>query len=217
MNIFNIFFKKKQIEESIEPIAINTLVREKRIIEKTSDITCIILNPPDGFYTCNNCLESFRYKGHQPYPCELNCPDCNSIMHNDGLYKAGNGENRDRSYIRKNINSEIDKLENLYNNSKSYHPLLCEYAQYFYSIKDYNKAIEIGWNIHNRWLSKEDQVGTAPLDIVGKAHRALAKAFIKQGNIEEAIKQFEELIKINRGTENDNKILTKLQSSHGGK
>ncbi|MBN1329945.1 MAG: hypothetical protein JXA54_10775 [Candidatus Heimdallarchaeota archaeon] len=195
------------------------LVEEELRVKMTSDFTGITLNDPEGFYRpvlgttdmCQ-CDKHYRYKGEKPFPLQYPCPACDKWLEHFGIYFTPDGETRDKQYIRKNIESEIEFLKTLYHSYKGYHPFMCEYAQYFYSIGDYFKAIEVGLDLRQRMIKSMGIEGTMPLDIVGKAHRALYRSFAQNGDYKVALYHIEELKQIKRETKTDLKNAEKYRS-----
>lgn len=107
----------------------------------------------------------------------------------------------------------IDDLSKKFLHDTQYRPEYCYLADAYYKIKDYEAAIVVGLELHNRAVQQwqYSNLPTAPLDVVGKSYRALAKHYKKHGEVTEAIGYFEKLIEIDRATQNDRKILTQLK------
>lgn len=118
--------------------------------------------------------------------------------------------------IIRDLKKGIYYLGTVYNNTKSYYPQLCSYAEAFYKVGKYLKAAEVALELHRRaqgspeWKNK---VPPAPMNIVAKAYRAKAKEYKKNGEIKQAILLFQRLVDMNMITNNDRKILEKLQTT----
>jgi|GEM_PF-5359372 len=119
----------------------------------------------------------------------------------------------DRGPTKANAQEYIRELEPWYNSSTTYEPQFCYLADAFYKIGDYERALQMGLDLHERAKLYEwhSNIPTSPLDIAGKALRALAKQSIKGNNPQQAIRYFERLETIERITEHDKKILTRLR------
>jgi len=106
-------------------------------------------------------------------------------------------------------------LEFLFKNTRNYDPYLCSYAEGFYKLKDYDKAAKIGLELVRRAekYAKRDlgAIPPAPLNIVVKSYRAKAKEAKKNGRTSEAIALLQQLVDMDRATDNDKKILETLQ------
>ncbi len=112
---------------------------------------------------------------------------------------------------------DLDRAENIlkfvFDNTKEYEPCLCYYAELFYKNGEYEKCAEIGLNIGDRCLISpewKNDPPPAPLGIVGSAYRALAKKAKKEGNIEMAKSYFKKMNQLGVASDNDLKILNKL-------
>lgn len=116
------------------------------------------------------------------------------------------------------LTRDLDRAEKIlrfvYENTAEYEPCLCAYAELYYKKGGYEKCEEIALNIHDRatksaeWKSDPPP---APVNIAGKAYRALGKAAKKMNHPDEAIKWFQKIKKLGVATENDLKILNKLR------
>lgn len=110
-------------------------------------------------------------------------------------------------------------LGTVYNNTKSYYPHLCSYAEAFYKLGEYLKAAEVALELHRRAQKSnewKDKVPPAPMGIAAKAYRAKAKEYKKNGEIKQAVLLFQRLIDMNMATDNDRKLLGKLQAKKKG-
>ena len=110
----------------------------------------------------------------------------------------------------------ISYLETIFNNTTDYYPQFCSYAEAFYKLGDYLKAAEVALELHHRAEKSsewKDSVPPAPMGIVAKAYRAKAKEHKKNREIEQAISLFQKLVDMNLATDNDQKLLEKLQVS----
>ena len=121
----------------------------------------------------------------------------------------------DEAIIR-DIEKGISYLRPVFESSSYYHPLLCFYAETYYKLEDYLKAAEVALELHKR-AEKEwkDKAPPAPLGIVAKSYRAQAKQHKKNGEIDQAIYYFQKLVDMDLATDNDQKLLKKLQESLG--
>ena len=118
----------------------------------------------------------------------------------------------DEAPIR-NLERGISILEGVFNATKSYEPLLCSYAEALYKVKEFDKAAEVGRELHMRAKrSKEwgNMLPSAPMNTVAKAYRAQVKAFRKKGRLNQALASSEKLIKTGLATENDQRIHGKI-------
>ena len=99
-------------------------------------------------------------------------------------------------------------------NTKNYEPSLCFYAEAFYKKGDYEAAARVAIDAHQRALSSEnwkDNPPPAPVTIAGKSYRAIGKQAKKSGDVEKAIGYFGKIIELGVATDNDKKVLEKLQ------
>ncbi len=106
-------------------------------------------------------------------------------------------------------------LQFVFDNTDEYEPCLCAYAELFYKRGNYLKSAEIGLDISDRCAKSpewRDDPPPAPLGIVGSAYRALAKQAKKAGRSNEAIEIFQKMKDLKVASENDLKILERLQS-----
>lgn len=106
-------------------------------------------------------------------------------------------------------------LEIVFGNSNAYYPQLCAYADGFYKMGDYLKAAEVALEIHRRAENSPECDGilpSAPMSIVAKAYRSKAKEHKKQGETRQALALFQQLVEMGLATDNDRKLLQKLQT-----
>jgi hypothetical protein len=186
------------------------LAEEQVCLQMTSDITCVILNNPKGFYTpilntndmCQ-CSKYYRYNGDKPFPLQYPCPVCGKCLEHYDIYFNEDGSTRNTQSIRKNIESDAVFLKNLYESYKGYHPFMCEYAQYLYSNGEYSEAIQVGFDLRERMIASMGIEGSMPLDIVGKSYRAQYKSCAKKGDYRKALIHIEGLKAIKRATKTD--------------
>lgn len=117
--------------------------------------------------------------------------------------------------IIRDIKKGISYLSVVFNNTTDYHPLLCSYAEAFYKLGEYLKAAEIALELCRRVeiSSKWREIGTPPAlkEIIAKAYRTKAKQHMKNKEIEQAINFLQKLIELSLATDNDRKLLGKLQ------
>lgn len=121
----------------------------------------------------------------------------------------------DEAIIR-DIKKGISYLGAIFNNTTDYYPQFCSYAEAFYKCGDYFKAAEIALELHNRAKKSsewKDSIPPAPMHLIAKSYRAAAKEKKKEGEIRKAISLFQKLVDMNLATENDKKLLKKLQVS----
>lgn len=121
----------------------------------------------------------------------------------------------DETIIR-DLEKGISYLRPIFNNTTDYYPQFCSYAEAFYKLCDYLKAAEVAIELHRRAEKSpewKDSVPPAPMGIVAKAYRAKAKEHKKNGEIRQAISLFQKLVDMNLATDNDKKLLEKLQVS----
>jgi len=150
-----------------------SLIEEKIISTPVSDICSVIHNKPNGFYLC--CSTGFRFIGAGAAPYELNCPECGRIMANYAIENS--------NYIADQLRLDPRYLETIFENTKHYHPVLCEYLRYLKKQKNYLGAIEKGWQVNER--GKVDNFkGTGPIDIICECYLELSEVERKSGNIE---------------------------------
>ena len=119
----------------------------------------------------------------------------------------------DQRPTKTNAQEYIRELEPWYNSSTTYEPQFCYLADAFYKTGDFERALQIGLDLHEKAKSYEwhSNIPTAPLDIAGKALRTLAKQSIQGKNPYQAIRYFERLEEIGRMTEHDKKLLARLR------
>ena len=119
--------------------------------------------------------------------------------------------------VNEAIIRDLDRAEEVlgfvYQNTNKYKPCLCAYADLFYKKKEYKKCVEIGEKIYDRELGLTfEETPPAIKKIIGKARRKLAKQAKKEGGNEESIKHFRRIKDLGVATDNDLKILNKLQN-----
>jgi len=115
--------------------------------------------------------------------------------------------------IIRDLENALDIYRDIFHSTIHYEPEFCYYADALYKNGDYELAAEIGEQLHKRAIKyfKEGNP-TLPLDVAGKAYRALIKTSIQNEKYQQAITYCNKLKKINRATANDIKVLEKLMS-----
>ena len=81
---------------------------------------------------------------------------------------------------------------------------------------DDSESAEVALELHHRAEKSSEWEGSVPpatMGIVAKAYRAKAKEHKKNREIEQAISLFQKLVDMNLATDNDQKLLEKLQVS----
>ncbi|MBT6047773.1 MAG: hypothetical protein HOI47_18720 [Candidatus Scalindua sp.] len=137
--------------------------------------------------------------------------------------------------ISQDLEKFISYLEPIYNNTEDYRPVFCDYVDAYRSLGNYEKAIKLGLELHHRaertkkfgstltpwsitmggnierryFMSSLPRATTAT---VSKSYRKMAKDCKKRGEIEQAISLFKKLVNTGLATDNDKKLLTKLQA-----
>ena len=138
--------------------------------------------------------------------------------------------------IRQDLEKFISYLEPVFNNTEDYRPIYCDYVDAYRSLGNYEKAIKLGVALHRRAentkkfgamlnLSGAETRGfsiqlrfhmsslpRAPMDTVAKSYRKMAKDCKKRGEIEQALSLFKKLVNTGLATDNDKKLLKKLQA-----
>lgn len=130
--------------------------------------------------------------------------------------------------ISRDLEKFVTYLEPIFNNTDTYQPIFCHYVDAYRSLGNYEKAIKLGLELHHR-AEKTKEYGyklrhsgiesryfmsslpTAPMATVTKSYRKMAKDCKKRGEIEQAISLFEKLVDTGLATDNDKKLLAKLQ------
>lgn len=140
-----------------------------------SDIAGKTLNYSNGLFRC--CGEGFRYKGGGPAPLEMACEECGEIVANDSI--------QDKEAIESSIKSDPNFLRHVFENTKHYHPIHCQFIKELTKAGKFQEAIEIGWRVHER--AKADNFkGTGPIDQICAAHLEWERVEKKAGNKEKA-------------------------------
>ena len=132
----------------------------------------------------------------------------------------------------RDLKEAIALLEDVFRESKTYRPSLCFYADALYKDGQSLEAYEAAIKIHRmaelhvadskRKFARDSisaaaneglilSVPTGPMDIAAKALRAEAKLLSKEGEIEAALAVLDRLQATGRATENDAKIMERLQ------
>lgn len=105
-------------------------------------------------------------------------------------------------------------LRFVFESIEEYEPCLCSYAELFYKKGDFEKCAEIALNAIERAKKSSfwcESVPPAPANIAGKAFRALAMKAKKAKDIEKSKRFLVNIIGLGVATENDKKILSRLQ------
>lgn len=115
--------------------------------------------------------------------------------------------------IVRNLDKAESVLKFIYDNTKEYEPSLCWLAELYYKRGEYEKAIKISSDLPIRVKnSLEWKDFIPPKTYIVMSYRALGLQAKKKGDIDDAIKWFEKLIKSGTYSENDRKILLRLKS-----
>ncbi len=143
--------------------------------------------------------------------------------------------------IRQDIEKFTSYLEPIFNNTEDYRPIFCHYVDAYRSLGNYEKAIKLGLELHHRaentkkfgdtlrlWNTSSlsgletrawsivhryyMSLPTAPMTTVAKSYRRMAKDCKKSGETERAISLFKKLVNTGLATDNDKKLLAKLQA-----
>jgi tetratricopeptide (TPR) repeat protein len=138
--------------------------------------------------------------------------------------------------IRQDLEKFISYLEPIYNNTEDYRPIYGHYVDAYRSLGNYEKAIKLGLELHHRAENTKkfgntlklsgtvtrgfsierrfymSSLSTAPMNTVAKSYRSMAKDCKKKGETEQAISLFEKLVNTGLATDNDKKLLAKLQT-----
>lgn len=116
--------------------------------------------------------------------------------------------------IVRDLEKGLSYLEIVFKNITDYEPVLCSYAEGFYKLKDYDKAAEVGIDLLGRIKRDKERQSIIPpavLQIIAKAYRSKAKEDKQNCNIDQAIVSLKRLIDMDIATENDRKMLKRLQ------
>jgi hypothetical protein len=98
-----------------------------------------------------------------------------------------------------------------------YHPALCAYAELAFKQKDYSRSAEIALDAHRRacvsktWSNPSPP--PAPYKVAAKAYRAEGNQARKAGDLQRARVAFANIEKLGEASENDTKILTRLEEA----
>lgn len=116
--------------------------------------------------------------------------------------------------IVRDLEKGLSYLEIVFKNTTKYEPVLCSYAEGFYKLKDYDKAAEVGIDLLGRIRQDKEMQSIIPpavLQIIAKAYRSKAKEDKRNCNIDQAVFSLKKLIDMDIATENDKKMLKRLQ------
>ena len=129
-----------------------------------------------------------------------------------------------RLYIDEKLVRNLESGERLcyyaWQNTTGYEPVFCSYAELFYKRGEYENCLNVALATHARGVvtQKKDglPVAPAPMNIVGKALRALVRQEKKAGDISKAIAYGNRAVDLDVASENDKKILSRIKSKASG-
>jgi hypothetical protein len=156
------------------------------------------------FYICSHCNESFRFVKKAEPPDVLPCPLCENPM-------PHMARTRVPEILHFNEPTQDPQTEPalaaIFESTDRYHPSFCNYAQDLYAKGSFEKSAAVARELHQRLLHESTQNGRkvlkTPLDIAGKAYRALARQAKSEGDLQAMKHWLSELKSIERATDHD--------------
>jgi len=104
-------------------------------------------------------------------------------------------------------------LESAFLATATYEPVFCSYAEALYKAGEYQKTADVATELHRRACASEEWKGSvppAPMNIAGKAYRAIVRGLRKEGRLEEAMRISERLLGTGAATKNDETVHERL-------
>ena len=147
---------------------------------------------------------------HYERAFELEAPVCRAGAN---PYAAALGHILVDQPLVRDLERGIGLLGSAFLASTAYEPVFCSYAEALYKAGEYQKTADVATELHRRACVSEEwksSIPPAPMNIAGKAYRAIVRGLRKEGRLEDAMRMSERLLGTGAATKNDETVHDRL-------